>query len=166
VSERIKALQPFLLTCVFAGLVLAILAPLGTANFSFAGRVTFWIGLCFVGGLGAAAANALINKANWQPHPLLRAFIQSLLASIAVAIVLTLLNIKTYGSVSLTQFFVTLFYIWVVAMTISAIGVLTHQGDETDSTGNPTPALVDRLPMHLKCPFSGRPLCTRDHVER
>lgn len=150
-SKMLQFLTPLLLTCAIAGGVLAILAPLGTARFTMAGRFGYWMGLCFAGGLGAAAAQYVLMRRDIAPGRWAMAAAQSIGATALVS--LCLFTIHPVSSLAAAA--LTLFYIWVISMTISAVGAL-QRGKESpqEKSQSPTasvrPALIGRLKPALR----------------
>ncbi len=151
-----KSLMPMLITCAAAGTVLAILAPFGTDNFSAPYRFVYWIGLCLAGGVGAAAIGIFTHwrKISLRPWP--AALAQSLTSSIAVSLVILLMNVMRYGMPGAGQIAQTFFYVWVVGLAISAIGALIRtaregaQGENAAAANAARPALYGRLKPKLR----------------
>lgn len=147
----LTATRNYLLTLltptVLAGLVLTILAPLGTHNFAFGGRALYWIGLCLAGGLGAGLFDLLNKKFGLTQNVGLTAFAHSIFATIAVAaFIFSIFEPSTiFGALA------TLFYIWVIAIVISGIGALMGARNAPVPTANDArPALYDRLTPKLR----------------
>lgn len=145
-----KALMPLIITCVVAGSVLAILAPLGTDGIKLPWRYVFWIGLCLVGGIGAGITDVLaklfkLELNNWQC-----ALGQSFTASLAVSAVIFIGTLLNYGLPNWSQFFSILFYVWVISAAISLIGALIRKNKINVDTASKRPALYERLPPHLR----------------
>ncbi|MEM7728306.1 MAG: LytTR family DNA-binding domain-containing protein [Pseudomonadota bacterium] len=134
-----------------AGLVLTVLSPLGTDSMSLFVRALFWIGLCFAGGLGAWAAERIASRSSWTPSAWMLGLMQTLGATAAVApFVILGLDIATPAAMALS-----LFYIWVIAATITAVGILTGRRAAADpvatqEAGTVRPALMDRLPVGMR----------------
>lgn len=145
-----RKLASVLVTPVIAGAVLTILAPFGTHAFSLLFRAVYWIGLCLAGGLGAMAAQGVLSRfapslSGWR-HTLM----QSLGATFAVAPFIIL----GFSGTSLLGIGISLFYIWVIAIVITTIGVMTAErklarpeGRQTDAN---RPPIFDRLPPQLR----------------
>ncbi|MEP4053281.1 MAG: LytTR family DNA-binding domain-containing protein [Litorimonas sp.] len=138
-------MKPFI-TPLIAGIVLTVLAPYGTGQFSLFPRFLYWIGLCLAGGTGAVAADKIfsrrnIGEAHWQ-----RALIQSVGATIAVAPFV--LFIHTSGE--LKYVFVSLFYIWVIAIVIAIIAELLQQRMTSSDADIASPPLLERLPPKFR----------------
>lgn len=74
---------------------------------------------------------------------------------------------STFGPLSLKSFLSTLFYIWVVAATISLIGMLMRKQrlTTTDVENNARPALYERLAPKLRS-ADIYALCAEDHYVR
>lgn len=163
-QASIKNILPGLALCVFAGLVLAILAPLGSRGLALPVRLVFWIGLCFVGGCGANIADILVSRLKAKPNPWLMAFYQSVTATIAVALALFVLTVMTVGETGLDYPWTTVFYIWVISISISIVGMLSST-KSLQTSQSARPALSDRLAMRLRDAdiFA---LCAEDHYVR
>lgn len=139
---------------VLAGAVLTILAPLGTHNYSFAMRALYWVGLCFTGGVGAMLSEYAYLKASKKTRndtraPWLIAFWQSIGATVMVAAFLIIKDLPGPP----TQVAMSLFYIWVIAIVISAIGALrsTQQRGEAGADNHAIrPAIIDRIKPSLR----------------
>ncbi|MDB2438573.1 LytTR family transcriptional regulator DNA-binding domain-containing protein [Hellea sp.] len=130
-----------------AGLVLTILAPLGTHRFAFGTRAFFWLGLCLAGGSGAGIFDFLNRKLTLTKKNWLIAVGQSVVSTLAVAGFLFVI----YRPQSLLSAVVTLFYIWVIAIVISGIGALLRSKNAPPPTAvDVRPALYDRLPPKLR----------------
>ena len=144
-----RFLLPLLLTSAVAGAVLAILAPLGTDNFSLLGRFSYWIGLCLAGGLGAGAAEYGLSRMGQS----LSRWPLALLQSFGAAAAVSLFIFKIHAAPSLASAFLYLFYIWVISMSICAVGALQkgRAVPEVDAAvQNKTPALISRLKPALR----------------
>jgi hypothetical protein len=145
-----KSPIPLATTCVVAGLVLAILAPLGTDQFSILFRLIFWVGLCFVGGLGAGIADIVLTRLNIQPRPWLNAFAQSVIAALAVSSLMLSAEFWLSGTLELSSTLSVLFYVWVISAAISTIGALIRISRASATQGVETPLLFERLPPPLR----------------
>lgn len=150
-----RFLIPLLLTSAVAGAVLAILAPLGTHRFSALGRFGYWIGLCMAGGLGAGAVEYALRRMGHDLNRWPLALMQSLGATAAVS----LFVFQIHYVPTLLSAFISLFYIWVIAMAISAIGALQRGKVPTleDTTAgrdmkaeDTSPTLMSRLKPALR----------------
>lgn len=142
-------IRPFVLTCSLAGVVLSVLAPYGTINFSWAYRLLFWIGLCMAGGLGAGGVAYLTRARNFGP--LVNALCQSLGATLCVSVFVIGLNYGENGSVTLIQVAYTLFYIWVIAITLSLIGNYLGRAQAAHAAPeSKRPVLYDRIKPRLR----------------
>ena len=119
-----SSLPPFLIISAIAGITLVILGPYNTTTFSWPFRFVFWIGLCLLGGVGAYTTNEVVNKRKAVSSKWIRAFIQSLGATLAVFICLLTLTVFMKGWPSQIFYILVPFYIWVVSMAISTIGTL------------------------------------------
>ena len=149
-SKLSKALMPMIVTCLLAGSVLAILAPLGTNQFTAISRFSFWIGLCLVGGFGASAVNLMDGHFNWNLKPWHIALGQSFTASFAVGLAMLFLTRILAGTPDWQQSLSVLFYVWVISATISGIGLLLTRREGVDDEKSARPALIERLPAHLR----------------
>lgn len=136
---------------LIAGLVLAILAPFGTQDFSFLIRLLFWVGCTFAGGFGAIAARLVLRRFAPNAAMLWSALAMSLGATLAVSpFVLSIFSTLSIGSVALS-----LFYIWVISITISMVGILSDRAREGNQVGLSEPSsirppLLDRLPPQFR----------------
>lgn len=130
-----------------AGLVLTILAPLGTHRFALGPRAFFWVGLCLAGGSGAAIFDFINRKFKRIKNTWFIAFGQSIVSTLAVAGFVFIIY-KPQGFISAI---VTLSYIWVIAIVISGIGALMRsRNTPTPTVIDVRPALYDRLPPKLR----------------
>ena len=147
----LKATRNYLLTLltptILAGLVLTILAPLGTHNFTFGGRALYWIGLCLAGALGVGLFDLLNKKFSLTQNVGLTAFAHSIFATIAVAAFI----FPIFKPSTLFMALETLFYVWVIAIVISSVGALMPSRSAPAPTDiNARPALYDRLTPKLR----------------
>ena len=140
-----KNLLGLLITPLLAGLVLTILAPLGTHNLPFSNRAFYWFGLCVAGGLGAGVFDVINSKFKLTSNVWLTALAHSICSTLAVAAFM----FSLFEQSSLPSAVVTLFYIWVIAIVISGIGALM-QSRNAPAAANIRPALYDRLPPKLR----------------
>lgn len=132
---------------LMAGLVLTILAPLGTHRLTLGGRALYWIGLCLAGGAGAGLFDFLNKKFNLTQNLALTALAHSLFSTIAVAVFIFSIFEPSTPLSALT----TLFYIWVIAIVISGIGALVGARNTPTLVGVHTrPALYERLSPKLR----------------
>lgn len=144
--RRLHPILKSLITPLIAGAVLTILAPYGTDQFSFFRRAFYWSGLCLAGGIGAILADRLINKSLKTKAFGLRALIQSLGATLAV----TPFIFAIHPSSGILTFLLTLFYIWIVAIVISAIAEMQRRKENLHPNRVERPALIDRLPPKFR----------------
>lgn len=143
-----QAFLRFLVTPVLAGVVLTILAPLGTDQFALLGRAVYWIGLCLAGAFGAVSTQFAIARLKSPPHRFLQMIVLSLGATLAVSpFVLFGSNASGLFAVALT-----LFYIWVIAIVITAVSenVSHRRATTTQPVNDARPALMERLPFKLQ----------------
>lgn len=135
-----------LLTPILAGIVLAILAPFGTDNLSIIMRLAYWVGLTLAGGLGAMAIDIVLRRYAPQTRLWVWALLQSIGATLAVApFVLYLHTQSGWESILLS-----LFYIWVVAIVITAFGQLIQQRSVPETDAPKRSPLLDRLPPKFR----------------
>lgn len=136
-----------MITSVVAGLVLSILAPFGTHNYGLLGRLAYWVGLCAAGGIGAGLYD-IIHVKHFNPSQIWRrAFGQSIGATLLVSIFVMIL-MKPQG---IFGWFITVFYVWTVAIVISCVGALLQQNKLAKRAHMPQrAALIERLPVHLR----------------
>jgi len=134
------------LTPLIAGVVLGILAPFGSSNFDLFFRFAFWIGLTLAGGVGAMAAAKLQTRFAPDLSTVWRTVIQSIGATAAVSPFVFSLNPPS----SATGFILTLFYIWVVAIVITAFGILAEQRHKPPIPGDKRAPLLERLPPKFR----------------
>lgn len=136
-----------LVTPIIAGSVLTILAPFGTHQIDLVWRALYWVSLCLAGGLGAMAVHHLMLRfklsiAGWQ-----HSVAQSFGSTVAVApfVIAGFNNISPIGTA------LTLFYIWVIAIVITVVAEMAGRTAAKDALDSDIrPALMDRLPMHLR----------------
>jgi len=158
-------MMPMLITCLIAGVILAIMAPYGTHAFSPLYRFAYWVGLCLAGGLGAGAMEMFVylfklKLGKWQ-----LALAQSVTSTLAVSTIILIMAINAYGMPSMKNFFQTMFYVWVVAATITIIGALLNNQNEGSETTPKRAALYERLPPKLRS-ADIYALCAEDHYVR
>lgn len=135
-----------LITPLIAGGVLGILAPFGTDEFGLMFRFIYWIGLTLAGGLGAMGINAAFDKLRPNTAISPRVLIQSLGATLAVAPFV----IGLFWQGGLLGNLVSLFYIWVIAIVITAVSELAARRTESSTSPIGRPALLDRLPPKFR----------------
>ena len=152
-TKTLQFLAPFLLTPTIAGCILAILAPLGTDTLTILGRFSFWIGLSVAGGVGASGAQYLASRfiEPRRAGPLTR-WPRAFVHSIGATAIVSLFLFQLQAPPDKTAIALTLFYVWVIAITISSIGALRTapvQTIEPPTTPAP-PALIKRLKPALR----------------
>ena len=138
-----------LLTPILAGVVLAILAPFGTSYFAVPMRFFYWIGLALAGGLGALAVDIVLRKNAPNTSVWIWAGLQSAGATLAVAPFV----FGLHPSSNALSILMTLFYIWVVAIVITAFGQLSSRKSEpaiAETSAPKRPLLLDRLPPKFR----------------
>jgi len=135
-----------LITPFIAGVVLGILAPFGSSNFDVVFRFTFWIGLTLAGGIGAIAAASLQMRFAPDLSAVWRAAILSIGATAAVSPFVFSLNTPS----SATGLILTLFYIWVIAIVISSVGLLAEPRQKGSPPDTKTAPLLERLPPKFR----------------
>lgn len=135
-----------LLTPILAGVVLAILAPFGTGYFAVPVRFIYWIGLAIAGGLGAMAVDFILHRKAPNTSVWMWAALQSAGATLAVAPFVFGLHVQS-GAFSIVM---TLFYIWVVAVVITAFGQLAGRKVNATTQEPHRPLLLDRLPPKFR----------------
>ncbi len=145
-----KSLMPMITVCAIAGVILAIMAPYGTHVFSPLYRFIYWTGLSLAGGLGASIVILFahlfkLKLGKWQ-----MALAQSVTSTLAVLSIILIMAASTYGMPSAKAIFVTMFYIWVVAATITIIGALLNGQKKARETAPNRAALYERLPPKLR----------------
>ncbi len=139
-----------LVTCVVAGLILTILAPLGTDTFSVVNRLIFWTISCLAGGLGAGMVDLVIKWRNIKLNVWVCALAQSMASSIAVFCVLSIFGYLSGHTFRMLDIPAMVFYIWVISMTISSIAALQRVRASTSANAPENAALFERLPPKLK----------------
>ncbi|MGB6317785.1 MAG: LytTR family DNA-binding domain-containing protein [Litorimonas sp.] len=146
-TARLSNLAPHIAVPALAGAVLTVLAPLGTDSMGLPLRAVFWVGLCLAGGGGAWAVERCLRRSGWTLSPYTLGLLQSLGATAAVApFVILGLDIATPISMALS-----LFYIWVISATITAVGVLTSRNRPLPAEDMAArPPLMDRLPVGMR----------------
>jgi hypothetical protein len=135
-----------LFTPILAGIVLAILAPFGTSYFTAPIRFIYWIGLALAGGFGAFVVDFIIRRKAPDTSIWLWSILQSAGATLAVAPFV----FGIHTQVGVGPFLVTLFYIWVVAIVITAFGQLAARRDKAQTPKATQPLLLDRLPPKFR----------------
>ncbi len=146
-----SSLVRMVLTCLVAGGVLAVLAPYGTHNISFPGRLAYWVGLCMAGGIGTLTVDVFEKVTTKSLNPYVRVLAQSLSASFFVLVALIIMMKLSYGVPRLHTLLNLFFYIWVVAAVITGIGALMKsRRTETGTSVPERAALYERLPPKLR----------------
>ena len=149
--QTIKNMTPMLITCLIAGVVLAILSPFNTDKLPTAFRFSYWIGLCIAGGLGASAADLIAHLFKKKLSIWPCAFFQSITATIAVFAIITWLTYHLGGSIqSPLDAVMTFLYVWVISITIATIGALLKKRNVEEETVPSRAALYERLPPKLR----------------
>ncbi len=149
--QTIKNMTPMLITCLIAGVVLAILAPFNTHQLPTAFRFTYWIGLCIAGGLGASGADLIAHLFKKKLSIWPCAFFQSITATIAVFAIITWLTYHLGGRIhSLFDAAMTFLYVWVISITIATIGALLKKRNVEGEAAPSRAALYERLPPKLR----------------
>jgi len=131
---------------LLAGIVLGILAPFGSSNFEPVFRFMYWIGMTFAGALGAMLSGKMIDIYAPELLTLFQANIRSLGATAAVSPFVFGLHANTTGF----SIVLTLFYIWIVAIVITAFGMLAAKANVAPEVSLKTPPLLDRLPPKFR----------------
>ncbi len=102
--------------------------------------------MTFAGALGAMLSGKMIDIFAPKLSTLFQAIIRSLGATAAVSPFVFGLHANTTGfSIALT-----LFYIWIVAIVITAVGMLAANADIAPEDSIKTPPLLDRLPPKFR----------------
>lgn len=135
-----------LITPFLAGIVLAILAPFGTSYFAPGFRFLYWIGLALAGGIGAMTVDIILRKYKADSSIWFWAGLQSAGATLAVAPFVLALHTQS----GITAFALTLFYIWVVAIVITAFGQLSARKSVVNTSDPKRPLLLERLPPKFR----------------
>ena len=147
-------LMPLISTSVIAGVVLTILAPLGTGNFNIGFRLLYWVGLSIAGGVGAfvfewgarriRSTNALFSGRRWPT-----ALWQSIGASLCVGLFIIPASLPMPPRYIL----LSLFYIWVISIVICCVGALQKGPDNQSRAPSSTltrPAIFERIKPALR----------------
>jgi len=137
-------------TSAIAGLILVILSPYGTHNFTFSARLVFWVGLCITGGIGAAGFDFLLTKLGRILPPWQQAIGQSIGATLMVAIFYFGLTQLNNQMPPFRNIVLILFYIWVISLTISGVGMLIRKRQQPTDKSENRPVLIDRLKPQLR----------------
>ncbi|MCF6274707.1 MAG: LytTR family transcriptional regulator DNA-binding domain-containing protein [Robiginitomaculum sp.] len=145
----VKNMAPMLTVCTIAGVILTVLAPYGTSVFSPFPRFVYWVGLCLAGGFGASAANVIAYVFKREFGPWQMALVQSVTSTLAVSTIILIMALIAYGMPSAKNFFITMFYVWVIAAVISSIGALLSR-QKNDKPAPERAVLYERLPPHLR----------------
>lgn len=134
---------------LMAGLFLGILAPFGSGSLGFIGRFVFWIGLTFAGGTGALIARVgLLRLQSDAPDPML-----VLAMSAGATLAVCPFVLAMFGTLSLPSVLVSLFYIWVISLSISTVGLIAERAK--NPAAGPlneiaAPDLLERLPPKFR----------------
>lgn len=138
-------------TSAIAGIILSILAPYNTSEFSFHIRLIYWVGLCMAGGLGAAFIDVISRKIGWSLTSWKRAIGQSIGATFAVSLILLGFTIVTQGWPGWFHILTLPFFIWVISIIICSIGELSrHRKLTAAEEEDKRPAIFDRLKPSLR----------------
>lgn len=145
-----RTVIPMILTSAIAGGILTVMAPYGTHAFPLEWRAPYWVGLCIAGGLGAGAANILLEKTRptlslWQ-----RAIGQSIGATLCVLSILLGLQYIIVGHMGHPPLLTLAVFVWIISIVICSFGVLL--GGRADTLASPPqrPALMERLKPALR----------------
>ncbi len=149
-SERswLRLALRHLATPVIAGLVLAVLAPFGTAYYAVPVRLLYWVSLTLAGGLGAFAAQLVLRRVRADAGMAWRIAAMTVGATAFVAPFVFFLFGDAWQAVGLT-----LFYIAVISAVISTVGELSGRAAAPVppvGTRDQRPALLDRLPPRFR----------------
>ena len=133
---------------LLAGIVLGILAPFGSSNFEPVFRFTYWIGMTLAGALGAMASSTLMKRYAPDLPNSMQAIIRSFGATAAVSPFVFGLHQHMTG----LSIFMTIFYIWIVAIVITAFGMMAAKSETETKPSNvtQTPPLLERLAPKLR----------------
>lgn len=149
--QIIVKFTPMFLTCLIAGTALTILAPYGTQSFPFIYRLLYWVGLTLAGGIGAACVDVFSLLRKKELNNWLHALAQSIMASLAVFIVLVVMMKNTYGLPRPASLMVLFFYIWVISAIITSVGaIMRSKKQDADTQTEKRAAIYERLPPHLR----------------
>lgn len=127
-----------------AGVFLAILAPLGSHNFTTIYRFVFWIVLCVTGGTAVVLSESILERlfSGYQNlNRWVQTLIQSLFAALAVYLVLVI-GVEQSGVYSHVTTFA---YTWVISIAICTFGTLLRSHEALSASDNSEPALLKRL---------------------
>jgi len=146
-----RHLAPMIGYSIIAGVILAILAPLGTSRYSLIERLAYWVGLCAAGGVGAGLIDILAMRFNWSLKSWVRALGQSVGSTLCVVTALFLL-FPPYNLISAAM---TVFYVWVIAIVMCSIGLVIKKAqgrglDSQTNIQNTRPDILERLPPKLR----------------
>lgn len=145
-STRLKSFIPFVMTALFAGVVLSILSPYGTHGLPMPLRFSYWFGLCLVGGFGVMAADSILRRAGHNAAKPIKAIARSIGSTLGVFIVLVSLMTIMDGLPHPRVALPLLFYIWVIGFTICFVATYV----EKDPVQNNRPAIFERLKPALR----------------
>jgi len=149
-TSFVKHTTPMLATSVVAGLILSILAPYGTTAYSLPLRLTYWMGLCIAGGIGAISFDVITHWRGWTLKPWLKALGQSIGATLFVSLTLLGFTLATYGWPGWVHLIVLPFFVWVISIVICGIGELSRSRNPANAPQNSRPAIFDRLKPVLR----------------
>ena len=133
---------------ILAGVVLAILAPFGTGSLAAPIRFIYWIGMALAGGLGAMTIDIILRR----KAPNTSLWIWALLQSVGATLFVAPFVFALFAQTNVMSVLLTLFYIWVVAIVITAFGQLSARRHPSPSDEGKTarPVLLDRLPPKFR----------------
>ena len=106
--------------------------------------------MCVAGGLGTAAANAVIKRSNkpftiWQ-----RVALQSIGATVMVWLCFLGLTLGTDGPPEPSFYYIIPFYIWIISLVICGFGELMRKPNPEDHTANARAPIFERLKPALR----------------
>lgn len=135
---------------VIAGIILSILSPYQTGQFSFSFRLLYWTGLCFIGGLGAGVFEPLARKTGISSTGIPRVIGQSVTASLAVSACLLALDKYRGVHIEPRDAFILFGFVWVVSITIASIAHLAEKANMPSELSKQRAQIYDRLKPALR----------------
>lgn len=149
-KEFTKHLTTFVATSLIAGSILTVMAPYGTLRMDLPSRALYWVGLCAAGGLGAQSLTFICARIGVKLSVVALTLCQSLGATLFVSLFLIGLDYSQSGQVTLVHVVITIFYVWIIAVTLCAISNLIGNRQNSSIPPPERAALFERLKPPLR----------------
>jgi len=147
-------------TCLIVGVMINLFSPSVTLILDSDERLTFWLTLCLIGGMGIFFCDVILNNFAQQLPGIIKAIAQSIAGSIAVLIpVFTI-----YEAEDLPGPENTVIIVWaVMVLIVAGSAILRSQSHDNKNevgdierkaalpvTDNAVPKILSRLPVHFQ----------------